>query len=136
MRRSGAVLIARAVTVKSRVTPNLRAQLIAETRKAMREGDTDLQKASTEAERRQILERKEVLVKQFKDIAKFQDGQEIARGQVQGFYELRVGDIWPLVLSSEIVVEDGRVVAIREGRNVSVAVPEEKTEGEQGGPER
>lgn len=127
------MLIARAVTVKSRVTPNLRAQLVAETQKAMREADADLEKAMAEEERRQILERKEGLVRQLKDVARFQDGQEIVRAQVQGFYDLRVGDVWPLVLSCEIVVEDGRVVAIREGRNVSVAVPEDKVEAEQGG---
>jgi hypothetical protein len=138
------VLIARAVTVKSKVTPNLKAQLGAETQKAIRDADQEIERVSAEIERRQgagrpedaarlekerqeLLGRKEGLVKQLKDIAKLKDGQEIARGQVQGYYELRVGDIWPEVLSCEIVVEDGRVVAIRDGKTVSVAV---RSEGE------
>lgn len=133
------MLIARAVTVKSRVTPDLKAQLAAETQKSIRDTDRELEKIAKDIERRtgtgaggisrldeerrQLLERRESLVAQLKDIGGLQDGQEIARGQVQGFCELRVGDIWPMVLSSEIVIEDGRVVAIREGRNVTVAVP-------------
>jgi len=126
------MLIGRPVTVKSRVTPSLRAQLAAETQKALREAEADAEKASTEGTRRDAAVKKENLLRQLKEIARLQDGQEIVRGQVQGFYELRVGDIWPHVLSSEIVVEDGRVVAIREGRNVSVAVPENGEEGQEG----
>lgn len=138
------MLIARAVTVKSKVTPNLKAQLGAETQKAIKDADQEIERVSAEIQRRQgagrpedaarlekerqeLLGRKEGLVKQLKDIAKLKDGQEIARGQVQGYYELRVGDIWPEVLSCEIVVEDGRVVAIRDGKTVSAAV---RSEGE------
>jgi len=138
------VLIARAVTVKSKVTPNLKAQLGAETQKAIRDVDQEIERVSAEIQRRQgagrpedaarlekerqeLLGRKEGLVKQLKDVAKLKDGHEIARGQVQGYYELRVGDIWPEVLSCEIVVEDGRVVAIRDGKTVSVAA---RSEGE------
>jgi len=116
------VLISRAVTVKSRVTQSLRSQLAAETQKAMRELDSEVARVSGEKERSEISARKEELLRQLKDIAKLENGTEVVRGQVQGFWELKVGDIWPQVLSSEIVVEDGRVVAIREGRTVSVAI--------------
>lgn len=116
------MLISRAVTVKSRVTPNLRSQLASETQKAMRELDSDIAKVAGEKERSDLLARKEELVRQLKEIAKLENGHEVVRGQVQGFWELKVGDIWPDVLSSEIVVEDGRVVAIREGRTVSVPI--------------
>lgn len=115
------MLIARAVTVKSRVTPNLRSQLAAETQKAMRDIDQEVERATLPKERDRLSSRKEDLVRQLKDIAKLENGHEVVRGQIQGFYELKVGDIWPEVLSCEIVVEDGRVVAIREGRTVSVA---------------
>ena len=116
------MLISRAVTVKSRVTQSLRSQLAAETQKAMRELDSEVARVSGEKERSEISARKEELLRQLKDIAKLENGTEVVRGQVQGFWELKVGDIWPQVLSSEIVVEDGRVVAIREGRTVSVAI--------------
>lgn len=122
------MLIARPVTVKSKVTPNLRAQLVVETQKALRDVEREMERpsaAKTERDRQELLARKDSLVKQLKDLAELRDGQEIQRGQVQGYYELRVGDTWPEVLSCEVVVEDGRVVAIREGKVVSVALPVE-----------
>ncbi len=116
------MLIGRVVTVKSRVTPNLRSQLASETQKAMREVDSEVAKAATEKERAELSIRKDDLVRQLKDIARLEDGAEITRGQVQGFWHLKVGDVWPLVLSAEIVVEDGIVVAVREGRTISVSL--------------
>ena len=119
------MLIARAVSVKSKVTSNLKAQIGAETQKAIRDVDQEIERATAakmEKERQELVARREGLLRQLKDVAKLRDGQEIPRGQVQSFYELRVGDVWPEVLSCEIVVEDGRVVAIREGRTVSVGV--------------
>lgn len=122
------MLIARPVTVKSKVTASLRAQLAAETQKALRDGEQELEHfpaGRSEKDRQDLLARKDALVKQLKGIAALRDGQEIQRGQVQGYYELRVGDVWPEALSCEIVVEDGKVVAIREGKTVSVSLAAE-----------
>lgn len=116
------MLIARAVTVKSRVTPNLRTQLVAETQRALRDAESELEKAVADPARRAAQEKRDGCVRRLKELARLQHGEEIVRGQVQGFYDVRVGDVWPLALSCEIVVEDGRVVAIREGTTVSVGV--------------
>ncbi|HHW19082.1 MAG TPA: hypothetical protein GXX30_09340 [Firmicutes bacterium] len=136
------MLIARAVTVKSRVTPNLRAQLGAETQKAIRDIDQEISRIEAdlearrtagkseeavrlEKEKRELSSRREALVARLRDITRLKDGEEITRGQIQGFYDLKVGDMWPEVQACEIVLEEGRVVAIREGRAVSVlAQPE------------
>lgn len=122
------MLIARPVTVKSKVTGSLRAQLASEAQKALRDVEQELERipaGKPEKDRQELTARKDALVKQLKDLAKLRDGQEIQRGQVQGFYDLRVGDVWPGVLSCEVVVEDGRIVAIREGKTVSVSLPAE-----------
>lgn len=131
------VLISRAVTVKSRVTPALRARLGAETQKAIRDVDEEIERAAAEIERcrasgrndeaaalerkaQELSARKDALVAKLKEIARLREGQEVVRGQIQGFCEVKVGDNWPEVLSAEIVLEDGRVVAFREGGSVTV----------------
>lgn len=133
------VLISRAVTVKSRVTPALRAQLGAEAQKAIREVEQEIERVTAECERaralgraeqatalekesRDLFGRKDALVLKLKEIAKLREGQEVARGQIQGFYDVKVGDAWPGVQSADIVLEDGKVVAIREGSLVTVSV--------------
>lgn len=138
------MLISRAVTVKSRVTPALRAQMGAETQKAMREVDEEIERALAERERmkslgkseqalalekkaRDLSARREALLSKLREIGKLREGQEVTRGQVQGFCDVKVGDVWPFACECEIVVEDGKVVAIREGASVTVAVS-------QGGP--
>ncbi len=129
------MLISRTVTVKSKVTPSLRAQLGVEIQRALRDVDGDianltvrLKKAPEkdrgrfEGEMRELEARKENLLRQLKDVAKFADGQELSRGQIEGFYDLKVGDPWPDVLACEVVIEDGRVVAIREGSSVTALI--------------
>ncbi|MGI6163168.1 MAG: YlqD family protein [Bacillota bacterium] len=131
------MLISRAVTVKSRVTPELRSQLAIEAQKALKELEGEISRLEESLRnvptrsgdisqlgkhRQELLERKESLLGNLKDIARLKDGQEIARGQIQGFYDIKVGDIWPDVLSCEVILEDGKVVAIREGDNVTLSL--------------
>jgi 2-keto-4-pentenoate hydratase/2-oxohepta-3-ene-1,7-dioic acid hydratase in catechol pathway len=56
-----------------------------------------------------------VVIRELKEIARLEPGTEIVRGTVQGTVEVRPGDDWLRLLSAEIVLEDGRVVEIREG---------------------
>ncbi len=129
------MLISRAVNVKSKVTPSLKARLGAETQKAIR--DIDQEMAGSEAgtnpgRQEELARRKEGLLRRLREIAALKDGQEVARGQIQGFFELRVGDFWPHVQGCEILLEDDRVIAIREGKSVSVALPDEPRRAETG----
>ncbi len=131
------MLISRPVTVKSRITPGLRSQLAIEAQKALKELEGEISRLEESLRnapsrggdiselgkhRQELLQRKEGLLGNLKDIARLKDGQEIARGQIQGFYDVKVGDIWPDVLSCEIILEDGKVVAIREGDNVTLSL--------------
>lgn len=131
------MLISRTVTIKSRVTSALRTQLGVEAQKAIREFDGQLAQIEQflqgessgeddvirfKRQKQELITRKEEMLESLRNIAKLQDGQEIVSGQIQGFYDLRVGDLWPNVLDCEVVLEDGRVLAIREGANVTVSL--------------
>ncbi len=135
------MLISRTVTVKSRVTAALRSQLGFETQRALRELEGELLrleklgKSSSKGhdvshlgkKLQELMARKESLLGNLREIVRLKDGQEIVRGQIQGFCNLKVGDLWPDVLSCEIVLEDDKVVAIREGDNITLALNLQET---------
>lgn len=133
------MLVSRAVTVKSRVTPALKAQLGSEMQKAIRDTEAEIERVSAECEGLRALgrageataldkkiqdlsARRDALSAKMKDIAKLQEGQEVTRGQIQGFCHVKVGDMWPSLQSCDIVLEDGKVVAIREGSAITLDV--------------
>lgn len=133
------MLISRPVTVKSRVTQSLRAHLGAQTQKAIREIDQEISRIEAkiegrkslgkqqemlqlEKQRQELSSRREGLVSKLREIARLKDGQEIVSGQVQGFYDVKIGDVWSEIQACEIVLEDGKVVAIREGQSVTLAM--------------
>jgi hypothetical protein len=137
------VFISRPVSVKSRITASLRAQLGAEVQKAILELDQELARLGTveasggkevaaqvQRSRQELLQRKEQLMRRLREIANLKDGQEITRGQVQGIFELRVGDLWSDLETCEIVLQDDVVIAIRQGRSISVSLPQEVTSQE------
>jgi len=130
------MIVSRSVTVKSRVTPRLRSELGMETQKVLKDIENEISRveetlisaspkesdvSSLLDTKKKLIARKETLLQNLKDIAGLQDGQEIARGQIEGFYDLKVGDRWPEAMACEIVVEDGRVVAIRDNDAISVS---------------
>lgn len=130
------MIVSRSVMVKARVTPRLRSELGMETQKVLKDieneiagiDETLLSASSKEMDvsslidtKKKLIERKETLLQNLKGIAGLQDGQEIVRGQIEGFYDLKVGDRWPEAMACEIVVEDGRVVAIRDNDAISVS---------------
>jgi hypothetical protein len=131
------MLISRSITVKSRVTARLRSELGMETQKVLKEIENEIVRveeallslssrgvdvSSLLESKNSLVARKETLLENLKDIAGLKDGQEVTRGQVEGFYDLKVGDKWPEAMACEIVVEDGRIVAIRENDAISVSL--------------
>lgn len=120
------MLIERQVTVKSKVTPSLRNFLGAKTQKSVRDVEERIGKlAPGSGERAALQAERERLLGQLKEIANLKDGQEVTRGQVRGLYEVKIGDVWDEVQSADVILEDGRVVAMRSGRDVTVAIPDE-----------
>ncbi len=132
------MLLLRSVTVKSRVTPGLKQELARNTQEEIRRIDRELRAieeelekrrgsgakgedlARLEKERAERASRRESLLRNLEDIAGLEIGQEVVRGQVQGLVEVKPGDVWPEVLAAEIMIEDGIVLAVRDGRLLSV----------------
>lgn len=145
------MLLLRSVTVKSRVTPGLKQELARNTQEEIRRIDRELRAIDEELEKRRAsgakgealarlekeraerASRRESLIKNLEDIAGLQIGQEVVRGQVQGLVEVKPGDIWPEVLAAEIVIEDGVVLAVRDGRSLSVDLGRETRQVEEPG---
>lgn len=131
------IVILRPVVIKARVTDDLKKRLAADLQESIRGVEQELQQVEFqskraallaakggpnqalmeqfEQERTRLSERKAQILEQLKEIARLEPGSEIVRGTVQGTVEVRPGDDWPRLLSAEIVLEDGRVVEIREG---------------------
>ncbi len=116
------LLISRPVNVKSKVTPSLKGQLGSEIQKAILDLDREIQLADSHTQE-QLVQRKEDLTKRLRQVAELKDGQEIVRGQVQGIFELKVGDMWPQDNTVEIILENDIVVAIKEGNCLSLLTP-------------
>ncbi|HHY34494.1 MAG TPA: hypothetical protein GX510_02470 [Firmicutes bacterium] len=132
------MLLLRSVTVKSRVTPGLKQELARDTQEEIRKLDLELRAIEEELDKRRAMgakgeavarlekekadkaSRRQSLINNLEDIAGLEIGQEVVRGQVQGLVEVKPGDIWPEVLAAEIVIEDGVVLAVRDGRSLSV----------------
>jgi len=126
------------VSVKARVTPELKRRLASEVQEAMKRLDIevgqldfqarrvqhDAEKQSAlpavqkqlEQEKQKRLERRQELVAKLRDIARLEDGTEIQQGTVEGMSEIVPGTDWTGIHSTEIVVEDGKVVEIRGGK--------------------
>ncbi|HHV93159.1 MAG TPA: hypothetical protein GXX47_01330 [Firmicutes bacterium] len=63
--------------------------------------------------RRQALER---LTQQMQDVDRLETGEEIARGTLDSWIEVSVGDDFSAKLYAEIVTKDDKVIELREGR--------------------
>lgn len=125
------------VTIKSKVTEDLKKTLVAQLQQQMTLVDQDLQQLEFQAKsllseqakmdaqglvnlRAQIEERKQQLVSiktevagQLKETEKLEIGSEIVRGQIEQSVVVRVGDDFNKLMGMEILVEDGKILAFR-----------------------
>ncbi|MCG0237948.1 MAG: YlqD family protein [Firmicutes bacterium] len=133
------IRILRPVTIRARVTPALKARLKQEIEAEVRQLDLEVQELETQLKRAQLtmanmtpqqqlqlrqavdLEKqkrqaeKEALLERLREIEALPLGSEVFQGTVQAVAEVGVGDDWESLLATEIVVEDGRIIAIRRG---------------------
>lgn len=130
--------ILRPVTIKARVTERLKQRLAAEVQAAIRQVEEEIQQLDLQVKRaqltanltpqqqlqlRQVVEaekqkrqaEKQELQERLRQIADLPLGSEVVQGTVQAVAQVSVGDDWDALFATEILVEDGRVVAIREG---------------------
>lgn len=133
------MIIHRSITVKARVTEELKLRIARELHEAIQQIEFETQKLEFQArrmlsqlekqnpqqaqafrqqlelEKQKRIEKKESLLEKLKEIADLEMGSEVVQGTVEGPYEVQIGDDWNSLLNAEILLEDGKVVEIRGG---------------------
>ena len=130
--------ILRPVTIKAKVTEGLKVRLAEEVRRAVAQLDDEMQKLDSEVKRMQLTasispqqqmalrqaveqekaarnEKKAQLHEELNAINSLPLGAEVVQGTAQSLATVEVGDDFDALVSMEIVVEDGKVIAIRKG---------------------
>jgi len=126
------------VTVKSKVTEVLKEQLVAEIKEAMVKVDMELQQIEFHAkrlmteqvrsdvqgltalrqqidgEKQKRLELKNHLQEKLKETSQLELGAEIVQGTMEQMVTVQEGDDLQKLMNREILLEDGKVLAIRE----------------------
>lgn len=130
--------ILRPVTIKARVTDGLKARLASQTNAAIQQLDDEMAQLESQVKRAQLTatisaqqqmqlrqlveqeravrnEKKAQLQEELAQIQALPIGSEIVQGTVQATAAVAVGDDFDALMATEIVVEDGKVIAIRRG---------------------
>lgn len=125
------------VTIKAKVTEDLKKQLAAEIQDALKKADMELQqiefhakrmmaeqakqdaqglvalRQQIDAEKQKRLDFKNHMVEKLKETAQLELGAEIVQGTLERIVEVNVGDDLTKVMNTEILLEDGKVMAFR-----------------------
>lgn len=125
------------VTIKAKVTEDLKARLAAEIQDGIKKADIELQQIEFHAKRvmaeqakqdaqglialrQQIEEEKQKrfefknhMTEKLKETAQLEIGAEIVQGTMERFITVSVGDDLHKLMGSEILLEDGKVIAFR-----------------------
>lgn len=126
------------VTIKSKVTETLKEQLVAEIKEAMAKIDMELQqiefhakrlmteqvrsdvqgltalRQQIDAEKQKRLELKTQMQEKLKETSQLEIGAEIVQGTMEQLVTVTEGDDLQKLMSREILLEDGKILAIRE----------------------
>lgn len=129
--------IKRTVTVKAKLTENLKKKMIEDLQQVAKNLDGDVARLEekmkqfvtqltkdnpTQAvvvrqqmtlEKEQILKNKEAVLTRVKEVVKMELGTEVNQGTIEGIVEIKVGDNLEEALKAEILVEDGKVLEFR-----------------------
>ncbi|MEW6573684.1 MAG: YlqD family protein [Bacillota bacterium] len=129
------ITVTRPVIVKVRVTENYKEVLLRRLAAAIEEAEREVQRLEFQAKRlstdkkarlsqveademekvrREKAENKERLRQQFETVKTLPPGAEIIQGRAESLAEIGIGDDITRLGPLEIIVEDGKVVAIRE----------------------
>lgn len=130
--------ILRPITIKARVTEGLKARLAAELNEGIRILDDELAQLEAQVKRAQLTasispqqqmqlrqlmeqeravrsEKKAQIQEELSRIRQLPLGSEIVQGTVQALATVAVGDDFDALMATEVLVEDGKVIAIRKG---------------------
>jgi hypothetical protein len=125
------------ITIKAKVTEQLKKQLAAEIQDAIKKADLELQQIDFHAkramaeqarmdaqgltalrqqidiEKQKRLEFKSHMTERLKETAQLEIGSEIVQGNLERMVMVSVGDDLHKAMSAEILVEDGKIIAFR-----------------------
>lgn len=125
------------VTIKAKVTDELKKHLAAEIQENIKKADLELQQIEFHAkrlmaeqarqdaqgliavrqqidgEKQKRIDFKNHLLDKLKETAQLELGSEIVQGTLDRIVELKVGDDLPKLMNAEILLEDGKVLAFR-----------------------
>lgn len=125
------------VTIKAKVTEELKQQLAAEIQEALKKADMELQqiefhakrmmaeqakqdaqglvalRQQVDGEKQKRLEFKNHMLEKLKETAQLEPGAEIVQGTLERIVEVNIGDDLHKVLNTEILLEDGKIIALR-----------------------
>lgn len=125
------------ITVKAKVTETLKKEMAAEIQEAIKKADIELQQIEFHAkrlmteqakvdaqgltgirqqidgEKQKRLEFKNHALDRLKETAQLEIGSEIVQGTLEQFVTVKVGDDLHKMMNTEILLEDGKVIAFR-----------------------
>lgn len=132
------VEVNRTITIKAIVTRRYKEQLLGELRSSIKRIEMEIQQLEFQSKRHLVdlerqnpsdaLERKQEidlekkkrcekrthLVEKIKSVSHLEIGTEVRAGTFQGMVNVEIGDDWDNLMNVEIVLQDGKVVEIRE----------------------
>lgn len=132
------IQLIRPVTIKALVTDGLKARLRADMQEAIKVLEEETARLDSEVKRAQLMgnipsqqllqlnqviaqekakraDRKAQLEEEIQAVAALPLGSEIVQGQAQSLTTVAVGDDLEAALGVEVVVQDGKIIEIREG---------------------
>ncbi|MBP2635470.1 MAG: YlqD protein [Firmicutes bacterium] len=125
------------VTIKAKVTEELKANMAGEIQEAIKKADLELQqidfhakrmmseqakqdaqglvalRQQIDAERHKRLEFKNHMLDKLKETAQLELGAEIVQGTMDRVVTINVGDDLHKLMATEILLEDGKIIAFR-----------------------
>ncbi|MGQ9497294.1 MAG: YlqD family protein [Desulfotomaculales bacterium] len=134
------VTITRPVIIKVRVTESFKRALIEQLEAQLRNTEREVERLDFEIrrartggarleqverrlqdERNRCIEFRRSLLAQLRAARELKEGDKVVRGRAESLIEVRAGDDWHRLLPVEILVEEGRIVAIREAAEGEMA---------------
>ena len=125
------------VTIKAKVTDELKRKMVAEIQDNIKKVDLEIQQVEFQGkrmlteqakvdaqglpalrqqidmERQKRLDFKNHLLQKLKETEAIENGSEVVQGQLERLVEIKVGDDMQSIMNAEILLEDGKIVAFR-----------------------
>jgi len=125
------------ITIKAKVTEELKRQLASEIQDAIKKTDMELQqidfhgkrllseqakqdaqgliaiRQQIDAEKQKRLDFKNHMLEKLKETAQLEIGSEIAQGTMERAVTVNIGDDLHQIMGTEILLEDGKIIAFR-----------------------